>query len=76
MLSGCGIYTDKGVKYGAATTIGISAGLPEGVSLVIGYKRYELISAEVGSVVDIGLKGKATMTGLEGEQHIKIGVVE
>ncbi len=63
----------NGTRFGSFTTIGIEAGLPEGCTLVIGYRRAEVIQCETSASIDIGLDGSATATGLIGEQHAKFG---
>lgn len=62
-----------GTKFVSFTTIGIEAGLPEGVTLVIGYRRAEIVQCETEASVDISLEGKATATGLDGKQHARFG---
>lgn len=62
-----------GTNFGSFTTVGIEAGLPEGVTLVIGYRRAEIIRCETQADVDIGLNGLATATSLEGEQYVRFG---
>ena len=71
-LSGC---ITSGTQYIGGTMIGVSAGY-DGVSLTVGYRRFEALQCENGTKVDIGLDGKATIAGLEGEQHIKLGGVK
>ena len=70
-LSGCGVVT--GTQYLSGTVVGLKAGLPDGVSLVIGYQRYEAVQCETEANINIGLEGKAGMTGMEGKSHAKFG---
>lgn len=71
IASGCVQVT--GTRYLSGTTIGIEAGLPEGLTLVIGYRRFEAVTCETEANIEIGLDGSATATGLEGEQHARFG---
>ena len=70
-MSGCAVI--DGTQYLSGTVIGVKAGMPDGINLVIGYQRYEAVQCETGANIDIGLEGKAGMTGLEGEQYAKFG---
>ena len=70
-MTGCAVI--DGTQYLSGTVIGVKAGMPDGVSLVIGYQRYEAVQCETEANINIGLDGKAGMTGLEGEQHAKFG---
>lgn len=62
-----------GTHFVSMTTIGIEAGLPEGVTLVIGYRRAEIVRCETEASINIGLEGTVTATSLEGKQHSKFG---
>ena len=76
MLSGCGIdYSQKipDAYYGASTVIGISAGLPEGVNLTIGYRKYEGLICKNETDARVVSESKATAEGLEVSQRIEFG---
>lgn len=73
LLSGC---VASGVQHGSGTIIGLKAGLPDGVSIVIGFQRYEMVSAEKGCTADITAEGAVTATGMEGESHARFNGTE
>lgn len=70
-LSGCAVI--DGTRYVSGTIIGVKAGLPDGLDLVIGYQRYEIVTCETEANVDIGIEGQVNATGLDGNQHAKFG---
>ena len=72
LLSGC-VSVGSGTQYLSGTTIGIKAGMPDGINLVIGYQRYEAVSCETEANVSIGIEGEATATGINGKQHANFG---
>lgn len=76
MLSGCGIdYSPKipDAYYGSSTVIGISAGLPEGLNLTIGYRRHEGLVCQNETNAAITLESTATADGLDLKQKIAFG---
>lgn len=72
LLSGC-ISVGSGTQYLSGTVIGVKAGTPDGINLVIGYQRFEAVSCETEANVSIGIEGKVTATGINGKQHAKFG---
>ena len=76
MLSGCGIdYVTKvpDVYHAKGTVIGISAGLPEGANLTIGYKKYEAFIGKNESDARITSESTATKDGLTVVESMEFG---
>ena len=75
-LSGCGVEWASSVPdayYGSSTTIGIDAGLPEGLHLVIGYKKHEGLICRNETDARIVSESEATANGLNTRQLISFG---
>lgn len=68
-LSGC---VTTGSYHASGTTVGFSAGY-QAASITLGYQKYEAVRCETDAIIDIGLSGVATITGIEGSQYVKFG---
>ena len=75
-LSGCGVGWVDSVPdgyYGSSTTVGIDVGLPEGLSLVIGYRKHEGVICKNETDILIQNETKAGTSGLDTSQSIAFG---
>lgn len=75
-LSGCGIgwvNTIPDGYYGRSTTIGVDVGLPEGLSLVIGYRKHEGVICKNETNILIKSDTKAGLDGLDVKESIAFG---
>jgi len=75
-LSGCGIDWIGAVPdcyQGRSTTIGVNVGLPEGLSLVIGYRQHEGLICKDKTNVLITSESMASPDGLEVRQVTAFG---
>lgn len=71
-LSGC-ITTINGSRYVGGTNIGIKAGYHDGVTVMIGYSRIEVVECETEANISIDIDGEVTATGINGKQSAKFG---
>ena len=75
-LSGCGVGWIGAIPdgyYGRSTTIGIDIGLPEGLSLVIGYRKHEGVIGKNETDILIESDTKAGLNGLNVKESIAFG---
>jgi len=75
-LTGCGVEWIGSMPdcyHGRSTTIGVDVGLPEGLSLVIGYKQHEGLICKDETNALITSESKATVEGLEVKQVTAFG---
>lgn len=75
-LSGCSIGWIGAIPdgyYGRSTTIGIDAGFPEGISLVIGYRKHEGIICKNDTDIKIDSDTEAELNGLNVKESLAFG---
>lgn len=75
-LSGCGIGWVDTVPdgyFGDSTTIGVDVGLPEGLSLVIGYRKHTGVICKNETDIRIDTENKAGVHGLDVTQSVAFG---
>lgn len=70
-LGGCAAINGNHIING--TTVGISAGMPDGLTLVIGYKHFEMATCENGQTLSSNIEGTVTSTGIDGKQSFSFG---
>lgn len=71
-LTGC-ITTMSETGYMSGTNIGIKAGGTDGLTVMIGYSRFEAVKCETGANVSIEVEGEVSATGINGKQSAKFG---